>query len=513
MDWKKYFWAFLVGLAIFNLYAIKLEAPGYMDGEYYYSMGLRIATGEGWSEPFIWNFLTDAKAVPHPGFTYWMPGPALITALGIWITGMKSFAGGKALHLLIASILPALTIKTTHELTGDKSASILAGLFATFPVFYNIFLGTTDSFAITMLLGGIFYLISRGQEKRVGYFSLGVIAGLMHLTRADGFVWIAAGAYCALKARKDKGIMLLLVLTGYLIAMAPWFVRNLAAIDQIMPSGASRTFWLKEYDDLFVYPPAKLTFDYWLSQGIPSILKNFLMALSANLKTTLLVQGQIILGPFVIIGAWKNRRETGVQAALLVWFCVLILMSAVFPFAGLRGGFFHSGAALQILSWALAASGFFTVVEWGVEKRNWIKSKAGIVFGGALFVMVALASVFVYSNRVIGKDIDQPRWNNSYHEAVQIATYLDNLGVSSSDLVFINNPPGLYAASGRQSVVIPAGSRDDLLLVGEKFGIRYLVLEKNHPDLLGALYDNPFRDPSIKFIGEIGQAKIFRLEY
>jgi len=513
MDRKKYIWAFLIGLAIFSLYLIKVEVPGYMDGEYYYGMGLRIASGEGWSEPYIWNFISDAEVVPHPGFTYWMPGPALITALGIWITGLKTFTGGRAIHLLIASILPALTIKTTHELTRDKSASLLAGLFAAFPAFYNIYLGTTDSFAITMLLGGIFYLISRDQENRVGFFSLGVIAGLMHLSRADGLIWVVAGAYCALKARKTKGMMLLLVFSGYLIAMAPWFGRNLAAIGQIMPSGVSRSFWLTEYNDLFSYPPDRLTFGYWFSQGIPAILGNSMKALSANLKTALLVQGQIILGPFVIIGAWKKRRDTGVQAAFLAWFSILALMSLVFPFAGLRGGFLHSGAALQILFWALAASGFFTAIEWGVEKRNWIKSKAGKVFGGALVVMVALASVAIYYDRVIGDNFSYPRWNYSYQETNQIATYLDKLGVESSDLVLINNPPGLYAASHRQSVVIPNGGTDDLLLVGKKFGIEYLVLEKNHPDLLDGLYNNPDSESNFEFLGDMGQAKIFRLEY
>lgn len=513
MDWKKYVWAFLIGLAVFSLYLIKVEVPGYMDGEYYYGMGLRIANGQGWSEPYIWNFLTDAEVVPHPGFTYWMPGPAFITALGIWITGLKSFSGGRAIHLLIAAILPALTIKVTYDLTRDKSTSLLAGLFAAFPAFYNIYLGTTDSFAITMLLGGIFYLISRSQENRVGYFGLGAIAGLMHLSRADGLIWIVAGAYCALKARKTKGIMLLLVFSGYLIVMAPWFGRNLAAIGQIMPSGVSRSFWLKEYNDLFSYPPNRLTFDSWFSQGIPAILENTLKALSANLKTALLVQGQIILGPFVVVGAWKKRSDTGVQAAFLVWLCILILMSVVFPFAGLRGGFLHSGAALQLLFWALAASGFFRAIEWGVEKRNWIKSKAGTVFGGALVVMVVLASVFVYYDRVIGENFDRPRWSDSYHETSQIATYLDDLGVGRSDLVLINNPPGLYAASGRQSVVIPNGGMDDLMLVGNKFGIEYLVLEKNHPDLLDDLYNHPDSVSNFEFVGDIGHAKIFRLEY
>lgn len=512
MNTKRYIWVFLASLAIFTLYFWMVEVPGYMDAEYYYGMGLRIASGEGWSEPFIWNFLTGAEAVPHPGFAYWMPGPALVTALGMWITGLKSFIGGRAIHLLLASILPVLTMRTAHELKGDESISLLAGLFAIFPVFYNFYLGTTDSFAITMVLGGAFFLISRGKQSRLGFIGLGLIAGLMHFTRADGLIWIVAGGYCALKAQKSKGNNLILVIAGYLLVMAPWFSRNLAAVGQVMPSGVSRTFWLKEYNDLFIYPPERLTFDYWFEQGLPAIVETSWRAFSANLKTSLLVQGQIILSPFIVIGAWKNRRDTGTQAAFLVWGCIWILMSAVFPFAGLRGGFLHSGAALQIVFWVLAASGFYTVMDWGVENRNWIRSKAGNVFGGALVVMVGLASVFVYQARVIGNDLADPRWDDSYMEAKQIAGYLDEMGVESSELILINNPPGLFAAAGRSSVVIPAGGREDLKLAAAQLGIRYVVLEKNHPEGLDDLYNDPDNQEGFEFLGSVGQAKIFLLE-
>jgi hypothetical protein len=429
----------------------------------------------------------------------------------MWITGLKTFLGAKIIHLLIACLIPALVIKITHVLTGNREEAILAGSLVIFPVFYNIFLGTTDSFAVTMLLGGSFYLLTKAKGNLWVFLGLGAIAGLMHLTRADGFFWILPAGYLALKSGEQKIRSLILIVIGYSIFMGPWFIRNQLVLDQIMPAGASNTFWLKEYNQLFSYQTSQLTFKSWISQGLSGISKNIFDAALVNVKTAFLVQGQVILAPFVVIGAGKYWRDTGLQALALVWAAIFLLMTVVFPFDGMRGGYLHSSAALQPLIWGLASGGFFSVIEWGVSKRDWQKVKAGNVFGAALVMLVALASIFIFYSRVIGEDRANPIWNQSHLRALAIDDYLTDQGLAKDDPVMINNPPGLFSAAERSAVAIPSEGIEAVVLAGQQFEIHYLVLEENHPAALHDLYLQPDSAGPFELVGSVEQALIFRL--
>lgn len=509
MTWKHYLGITIVFLIILAGLASLQSAPGYMDAEYYFSMGLRIAAERSMSEPFIWNYLSGVETIPHPGFSYWMPLPAFLSALGIWISGLRTFTGARLVHILLASLVPALVMKVTWEETRNSSAGILAGLLALFPVFYNIFLGTTDSFAGVMLLGGLFFLLTKTGDKPGRFIFLGIIAGFMHLSRADGLIWVIVGLFFAVRAPEKRLPAILGVIGGYLVIMGPWYARNWIAIGRLMPSGLSGAFWFKEYDDLFIYSSTSLSYDSWISQGISAIFKTSLEAGLANLKTAVLVQGQIILAPFILIGAWKHRRTPGVQAIFLGWFCVFVIMSLIFPFAGMRGGYLHSSSAFQPLIWCFAASGFFVVIDWGVDVRNWSRSKAGKVFGSVLVSMVAVSAMFVFSSRVVGGDLKRPIWNDSYLAAQDIVVNLDGYGFND-ELVMINNPPGFYAATGRSSVVIPSSGIDDVLQAGEEYGVRYLVLEMNHPRELNDLYQNPGLEYRLEYLGTHNDAIIFR---
>ena len=56
------------------------DAPGYMDADYYYAIGLRLNRGYGFSEPFLWNYLDNPNGIPHPSNTYWMPLPSVLAS-------------------------------------------------------------------------------------------------------------------------------------------------------------------------------------------------------------------------------------------------------------------------------------------------------------------------------------------------------------------------------------------------------------------------------------------------
>ena len=205
----------MLGLGTALIVAVFIRNPGYMDAAYYYAGGIRLASGEGFSEMILWNYLDDPSGLPHPSHGYWMPLTSIISAAGMKILGDLRFNAGQMGFILIAGLLPPVTGAIAYSFTRRKVSAFFAGFLAAFPGFYAPFLVTTDSFGIYALLGGVFFLLLGCYTDKINcqvprrffiLFSIGVIIGLMHLTRTDGVIWfIVMGSLLVIKL--IKGIL------------------------------------------------------------------------------------------------------------------------------------------------------------------------------------------------------------------------------------------------------------------------------------------------------------------
>jgi hypothetical protein len=80
-------------------------------------------------------------------------------------------------------------------------------------------------------------------------------------------------------------------------------------------------------------------------------------------------------------------------------------------------------------------------------------------------------------------------------------------------VVIVRNPPGYFIASGRSSVALPFGDESTILSVAKKYDARYLVLEKGGTfPTIQDLYDDPQSNPSFIYLGEVNDAKLYRIE-
>ena len=86
-------------------------------------------------------------------------------------------------------------------------------------------------------------------------------------------------------------------------------------------------------------------------------------------------------------------------------------------------------------------------------------------------------------------------------------------GINSQDVVIVRNPPGYFIASGRSSVSLPFSDESTILAVAKKYHARYLILEKGgtFPSIQD-LYDHPEDQPSFEYLGEVDDAKLYRIE-
>ena len=216
------------------------------------------------------------------------------------------------------------------------------------------------------------------------------------------------------------------------------------------------------------------------------------------------------MSPFVIAGLYAGRKERVIKIAAAVGVVIIIVMTVVFPFAGMRGGLFHSGAALQPMIWILTAKGFVSFIDWGERRRNWNRVKAQAVFGGSLVVLLAGLSIFTLFDRVIGTNVNLPIWNQSFIDHQNIGEEINKLDADSNKLVMLNNPPGFYVASGRSAVVIPNGDVVELLAAAKKYGVSFLVLDSNHSEELSRFFDNPGINENLIYLGSKSGIKYFQ---
>lgn len=529
MKVRGYLFLFLLGVLLNTLIYLFQDVPSYMDAAYYYANGMQIATGKGFTEPFVWNYLNDPQGIPHQSHLYWMPMASLLSALGMLVSGRTDYLSAKIPFVFITSCLPPLTAYFASKLQPIQSDCKrdnwhiwLAGFLALFPGYYALYTSTTDSFTIYMILGSVFILLVPvgGKQEKWRLFSLGIIAGLMHLSRADGILWFVAAIFIGITSvlwiRGDRGVglkdwvILGMIVMGYLFFMAPWYVRNINLFSSLFPPGGSRTLWLLNYDQIFSYNRDRVDFNNWWRAGLDYHIGTWLNALWTNLKTILGVQGLVYLLPLIITGLFRLRHDARIRFGLIMWAMTLLTMTFVFPYPGARGGYFHSSAAFQPMLWAVSGYGLDRIIHLGVRWRNWEYDEARRFLGVGLIAISALVTGGLFFQRQIGSDLNQPLYRQSWDEYIDIENELLSLGIEPHVAVLINNPPMYYAANGRHAYVIPDGDLHILITVAKRYDVRWLVLEKDHVKGLNILYQQPEQENScLDYLGSDGANHYF----
>lgn len=527
--WRFYFLLFFAGLLISISTAILETAPGYMDADYYFAGAKRISTGQGASEPYLWNYLNDPAALPAPSFAYWMPLVSLVSSAGLGLFPALDFWGARIPLILLASVIPALTAMLSLRLSARPAAARLAGILALFPGFYLAYLTSTDVFALEMVLGAQFFLLVSGRNNKPSrlaetakYIGLGLIAGLLHLARADGILWLGAALAAVIPSSRQVKraqvshllVFMAAVLSGYLIVMAPWLARNLGEWGSFFPPGGSRAMWVSEYEQTMIYPASMVNPASWLAAGWASHIHARLNAFGVVLQTSVAVQGVVLLFPFILAGLWCRRLELPVQLGAGMWVLMALVMLVVFPFAASNGSYFHSVAALQPLLWAVAPIGLETLMSKYSRWRKISREQDMAHFMAVVVVVtVALLSGVTYYQRVVGNQPGTVNWNVSDIHYRDVETELVRLGALPGEAVLVNNPPGYWLASRRPALVIPYGDTNMLLAVARRYGAGYLILEQNNPWQLADLYHARIELPELAYLGSVKTTRLYRITF
>lgn len=490
---------FVFGLFVAGLGSIWIQSPGYMDADYYFATGQELARGHGFIEPFLWNYLDDPTGLPHPSHLYWLPLTSLIAALPMTFLG-QTFRAAQIPFILMSASLPLVTAALALQVHGNRRWAWFSGLLALVPGFYFPYLLTTDVFVVYALIGaGFFYFTGQGlrKGKNSAWLVSGMMIGLAHFARADGLLFFLPALAAVSYSGERKLQRLAFVISGYLVVMAPWFLRNYLIVGSLLPSTGVKTLWLRSYPELFSYPSSILTLQHFISQGLYAILQARFAALWINLQRLIGENGLVILSPFMIIGFRELWQAFETRLAAIYLVVLFLTMSFVFPFAGSLGGLFHSSAALMPLLWVLVPAGLNRAIQWLSHLRRWDEAQAQRVFAVTVLGMAAMLTVGIFVMKVIGIQTNTLLWMGPKRTYDAVAATLSEYN-SDSSIVAINNPPGFYLSSQRGSVVIPNGGEAVLHQVVDRFAVEWVVLDVNHPEGLADLYQGQIKVPWLK---------------
>jgi len=520
VNWRHYAILFLIGLIVPFSVSRFQDLPGYMDADYYFAGGVQLAKGNGFTEPYLWNYLDDPQGLPHPSHTYWMPLASIVSALGMWLAGATTYAAGRFPFILLSACVPLLMAALAFDITRNRLLAMISGLLSIFSLYYTPFMGVPDNYAIFMLLGGAFLLLAPRKQKWIPLV-LGVLSGLMTLARSDGLLWLGlAGLTVIWRSSfsvREKGWVRefaqkvvpagLLVLLGYFIIMGGWHYRSYRLFDSFMTPGGGRLIWLQNYNQTFSYPAESITRESFLEAGLSTALSVRLKVLVANIGTAFAAQGEIFLFPLILIGLWQLRKELQTKIAVTGYLLLFFIMTFIFPFAGARGSFFHAGAAFQLMWWVAAPVGLNTVLIWVRKRGQFTDRNAPYVFQGLIVMIAFIVTLWLVNYRVIANPTNE---DGGYASVEKM--FLDN-GVGLEVPVIVRNPPGYYIISGRPAIAQPYGDESVILQVAERYGAGLLVLESSGTfESIQELYDDPTSNGNFEYLGEVDEAKLYRIK-
>ena len=519
MNWRHYTILFVVGLLVPFAVSRFQTLPGYMDADYYFAGGVQLANGKGFTEPYIWNYLSDPQKLPNPSHTYWMPLASIVSALGMRLTGQVSYAAGRLPFILLSACVPLLTATLAFEVTRKPILAASSGLLSIFSLYYAPFMPVPDNYALYMLFGGTFLLLAPRNQKWIP-IALGALAGLLTLARSDGLLWLGLAGLTVMWKSAQSPLSLwervrvrvipagFLAVIGYLIVMGPWHLRTMNLFGSFMTPGGGRLLWLETYNQTFIYPPENLTRAGFLAAGWNEALKDRLAAFYSNLGNTFAAQGEIFLLPFILLGLWRLRADLRTRIAVTGGLILFAVMTVIFPFAGSRGSFFHAGAAFQPFWWVAAPLGLDALISSARGRGQFTDKNAPFVFQGILVLLAVIMTFYLVNFRVIADGWAQ---DDFIYPTVE-KMLLDN-GIQPDDIVIVRNPPGYFIGSGRSSVSLPFGNQSTILAVAERYNARYLVIEEGGTfEGIQDLYDHPQDSPAFIYLGELDGARLYRIE-
>jgi 4-amino-4-deoxy-L-arabinose transferase-like glycosyltransferase len=487
----------------FGLFALALLVRGlvfglhpdaaYPDSYYYVEVARALQAGHGFNIDFIWSFVDVGGRIPAhpmlpiPSNAHWMPLAAILQLPTMWLLGPTALASAIP-FIVIGSLAAPLTWLLAREIGCSSRVALAAGIAVAVPAAATLFMAQPDTLSIFQPLGtAALWLAARGlRGKRWSFALAGLLVGLATLTRNDGVLLGGAVglAFCWDRWRtwRSKGTRHPAIPWRYavacfglfLLAVGPWYLRQLAVFGSISPSSTSgRILFIQTYEQLDSVT-SDTSLSGFLSQGIGPLLQSRVLGLVSALQIYFVIAIPIVLAPFALIGGWARRRSVDFGPffvyAILLFAASGLLFAVHVPY----GTFLHSAVAMVPFTFILVFEGTVIAARWAARHRpTWTEDGAT-----RLFLVSALAAVAINAAAFTAMGI--PSWNADRDNMLAAGYALDLAAAPASDLVLSADPGGIEYFTGHGGVVTPNDSLEVIGEVAADYDIRWLVIERAH---------------------------------
>ncbi|HEY7591000.1 MAG TPA: glycosyltransferase family 39 protein [Candidatus Limnocylindrales bacterium] len=466
--------------------------PAYPDSYYYTDVARALATGHGLSVDFIWIFaevgggIPSDPTLPIPSNAHWMPLASFVQVPFIAVLGPTAFASALP-FALIGAIAAPLCWAIAREAGASPAVAFAAGILTAIPALSLVFMPQPDNFSLFQPLAvGALWMAARGLKGHPRSFVLGgLLVGLATMSRNDGVLLAATFGLAVLydrwrawragggRAPAIPAWAAVAALVLFLLAVGPWWLRQLEVFGSLSPSAATgRVLYIRSIDEWnSITTPANL--DSFLGQGAGPLVASRIGGLiaAALIYTTLVGAGLLV--PLMAIGGWARRRSRDF-GPFFAYAGLLFAFSALVSAVHVPGGtFIHSAVALVPHSYILAVEGIAVGVAWtAARRRSWNPAGATRIFTTAAVVFALFAAVASAVSVHAG-------WDRKREARSAVAVALDAAGAGMNDRILSIDAAGMRYATGRGGVVTPNDPLDTIESVARAYGTRWLVLERD----------------------------------
>jgi len=514
----------------FALYALALAVravlfgvhpdAAYPDSYYYVDVARALHAGQGFNIDFIWSFVDVGGRIPAqtilpiPSNAHWMPLASIVQLPTMWLLGPTPLASAIP-FMLIGALAAPMTWLLAREIGAGDRIALAAAIAVAVPAAAAIYMAQPDNFSLYQPLGtAALWLTARGLKGHRRSFALaGLMVGLATLARNDGVLLGAAAALAFAwdrwRAWRSNGgrtpqipwRYAFACLGLFLVVMAPWYLRQLAVFGSLSPSSSSgRILFIRTYEQMNSVT-GDTSFAAFLGQGIGPLLTSRLLGLVSAIQIFAVIACSIVLAPFILVGCWARRRSVDFGPFFAYAGLLFAASGLVFAVHVPYGTFLHSAVALIPFSFIAGLEGVVIVVTWiARHRRGWQEDRAARLFlAAAVGTVVLNAGVFAF---LAGRS-----WDVDRDLRLAAGQQLDLRGVPRTDLLLSADPAGLEYFTGHGGVVTPSDSLDVVRQVAADYGVRWMVLERNHivtplapileskprPDWIGApIFEEPY---------------------
>jgi hypothetical protein len=139
-------------------------------------------------------------------------------------------------------------------------------------------------------------------------------------------------------------------------------------------------------------------------------------------------------------------------------------------------------------------------VDWiAARLSHWQPERAKRLFS-TLFIVVAFLLTFFVSQFRLSPD-QEPA---VYHQIEE--------QVAAGSVVMIGNAPALYYYTGLAAVSVPNEPAPVLLQAADRYGVTYLVLDKDRPLPLDALYRGEIKDDRLRLLSTFDDVQLYEIQ-